>query len=54
MGVSLDVAPGSIRLTVGRDNTKDEIDETLATLKGAIQRLRDMSPLNEAVPVRAR
>lgn len=54
MGVSLDVAPGSIRLTVGRDNTRDEIDETLATLKGAIQRLRDMSPLNEAVPVRAR
>lgn len=38
-------AHGSLRLTLGRENTDEEIDYTLEVLPGIVKKLRDMSPL---------
>lgn len=45
MGVPADVARGSIRFSMGRETTEEEIDLTLKTLVKVVQRLRDMSPI---------
>ena len=45
MGVPDDLARGSLRLTVGKDSTQEEIDRLLAVLSGIVQRLRSLSPL---------
>ena len=47
MGVDAADAQGSIRFSLGRDNTKEDMDYVLAALPPIIQRLRDMSPLYE-------
>jgi cysteine desulfurase len=47
MGVSNDLARGSLRLTVGKDNTQEDIDRLLAVLPGIVQRLRSLSPLSD-------
>lgn len=47
MGVDAADAQGSIRFSLGRDNTKEDIDYVLAVLPPIIQRLREMSPLYE-------
>ncbi|MCL1900921.1 MAG: cysteine desulfurase NifS [Firmicutes bacterium] len=44
-GVPIEVAHGSIRLTIGKSNTIEEIDFTVDTLKTVIEKLRKMSPL---------
>ncbi len=44
MGVPEDLARGSMRLTVGADNTSDQIDHFLETLPGIVSRLRSLSP----------
>jgi cysteine desulfurase len=55
MGVPVDLARGSLRLTVGKDNTQEDIDRLLAVLPGIVQRLRGLSPLagQQADPGRA-
>lgn len=45
MGLSHEVAHGSLRISLGRDNTEEEIDYCLEVLPEIIGRLRDMSPL---------
>jgi cysteine desulfurase len=45
MGVSPEQARGSIRFSLGRENTEEEIDLVLEILPGIIQKLRDMSPI---------
>ena len=45
IGLSHEVAHGSLRLTLGRDNTAAEIDYVLETLPPIVERLREMSPL---------
>lgn len=45
MGISHEVAHGSLRLTLGRANTMADVDYVLEVLPGIIRRLRDMSPL---------
>lgn len=45
MGIDAADAQGSIRFSLGRDNTKEDIDYVLEVLPPIIQRLRDMSPL---------
>jgi cysteine desulfurase len=45
MGIPPEVAHGSLRLTLGRENTEADIDHVLAVLPGIVQKLRDMSPL---------
>jgi len=45
IGHEKSTAHGSLRLTVGKDNTEKDIDFLLDKLPGIIQRIRDMSPL---------
>lgn len=45
MGVPVELAHGSLRLTVGKDNTEEDIAYVLQNLPGIIERLRAMSPL---------
>ncbi len=44
MGLPLELARGSLRLTVGRGNTMEEIDRLLEILPGIVSRLRSLSP----------
>ncbi|MEE8386144.1 MAG: cysteine desulfurase family protein [Dehalococcoidia bacterium] len=44
MGLPLELARGSLRLTVGTDNTREEIDYLLEILPGIVSRLRSLSP----------
>ncbi|MDD5223514.1 MAG: cysteine desulfurase NifS [bacterium] len=48
MGVPTELARGSIRFSLGRENTEEEIDLVLEILPGIIQKLRDMSPIYPA------
>lgn len=45
MGMTHEVAHGSLRITLGRGNTTEEVDYFLELLPEIVQRLRDMSPL---------
>jgi len=45
MGIPRQVAPGSLRLTLGRENTDADVDRVLEVLPPIVQHLRDMSPL---------
>lgn len=47
MGVPPEIAHGSLRLTLGRENTEEEIDAVLDVLVEVVERLRAMSPLYE-------
>lgn len=45
MGLSHEVAHGSLRLTLSDETTEEEIDYVLDVLPRVVQKLRDMSPL---------
>jgi cysteine desulfurase len=45
LGLPPEVAHGSLRLTLGRENTEEDVNYVLETLPGIVQKLRDMSPL---------
>ncbi len=45
MGLPHAIAHGSLRLSLGRENTKEECDRLIEVLPPIIQRLREMSPL---------
>ncbi|MBM7582284.1 cysteine desulfurase [Caldicoprobacter guelmensis] len=45
IGLPHEIAHGSLRLTLGDDNTDEDIDYVLEVLPGIVQRLREMSPL---------
>lgn len=47
IGLPHEIAHGSLRLTLGRENTKEELDYVVDELKKIIERLRNMSPLYE-------
>ncbi|MDP3791274.1 MAG: cysteine desulfurase NifS [Candidatus Omnitrophota bacterium] len=47
MGVDAVNTQGSVRFSLGRDNTKEEIDYVISVLPPIIKRLRAMSPLYE-------
>lgn len=47
MGLSSDIIRGSLRLTLGPDNTLDEVDEVASALPGIVEELRAVSPLRE-------
>ena len=42
-----EIAHGSLRLTLGEETTREEIDFVVETVKKIVQKLRDMSPLYE-------
>ena len=44
-GVSMEQAHSSIRFSLGKETTKEEIDYTVETLKAAVEKLRSWSPL---------
>ena len=48
LGLPHEIAHGSLRLTLGRDTTKEDIDTVIDVLPGIVQRLREMSPLYDA------
>lgn len=45
MGTDVEIAHSSIRMTLGEENTYEQIDYTVECLKKSIKRLREMSPL---------
>ena len=47
IGLEHEIAHGSLRLTLGIDTTKEEIDTTIEELKKIVSHLREMSPLYE-------
>lgn len=48
IGLSHEVAHGSLRLTLGRENNKEDVDYVLSVLPDIVGRLRAMSPLTPA------
>ncbi len=53
MGVPPAIAQGSIRFSLGRDNTAEQVDYVVAELPAIIGRLRAMSPFSEREPFTA-
>lgn len=47
IGLPHEIAHGSLRLTLGEETTREEIDFVVDTIKKIVQKLRDMSPLYE-------
>jgi len=47
MGVEPGMARGTVRLTLGHENTEEDVDRVLRVLPGIVERLRAMSPLYE-------
>lgn len=47
LGIPVEVAHGSLRLSIGAENTEAEIDHIIAAVPPIVQRLRDMSPVWE-------
>lgn len=45
MGVSHEVAHGSVRFSLGRSNTEEDIDKIIEIMPPVVERLRAMSPL---------
>ncbi len=48
LGQSADLSRGSLRLTLGRDNTVEEVDYVLTVLEDLVSRLREMPSLSPA------
>ncbi|MGE5557503.1 MAG: cysteine desulfurase NifS [Bacillota bacterium] len=49
MGICHELAHGSIRFSIGRENTREELDYLMEVLPETIERLRAMSPLYESI-----
>ena len=47
IGLTHEIAHGSLRLTLGEETTMEDIDYTVDQLKRIVERLRSMSPLYE-------
>lgn len=47
IGLPHEIAHGSVRLTLSKETTEEDIDYVVETLKKAVDRLRSMSPLYE-------
>ena len=45
LGLNDELAHSSIRFTLGRWTTEEEIDYTIGLMSNAVQKLRDLSPL---------
>lgn len=48
MGIPVELAHGSLRLTLGKENTQEDIDAICAALPGILEQLRALSPLSVA------
>ena len=45
-GLSYEAAHGSIRFTIGRETTEEDVDYVIEIMPGIVERLREMSPVN--------
>ena len=45
LGIPVETAHGSVRFTLGWDNTPEDVDRVLQVLPPIVRRLRAMSPL---------
>jgi len=45
MQLPVEVCHGSLRLTLGKDNTQDDVDYVVSILPGIVEKLRAMSPM---------
>jgi len=54
MGVPALQAQGSLRLSIGRESTLEEVDQTVDVLKETVRRLRSMSPFHADLKVKRR
>jgi cysteine desulfurase len=50
LGLPLPLCHGSLRLTLGNENTQEDVDYVLSVLPGIVSRLRAMSPLFSEAP----
>ena len=48
LGLKHEQAHGNLRLTLGRENTYEEVDRFLEVLPGVVSKLREISPFSEA------
>lgn len=48
LGIQHSIARGSLRLTLGRENTEQDVDQVLNVLPGVVASLRAMSPFYDA------
>ncbi|MBU1158785.1 MAG: cysteine desulfurase NifS [Candidatus Thermoplasmatota archaeon] len=53
LGLTHEQAHGSLRLTLGRENTYEDVDYLLEALPGVVSKLREISPFNEERPMGA-
>lgn len=51
LGLTHEQAHGSLRVTLGRENTEEEVDYFLDVLPGVVSKLREISPFNEKRPM---
>jgi cysteine desulfurase len=49
IGLTHEIAHGSLRLSFGDDNTLEDVEYLLEEIPKIVSKLRDMSPLYEAV-----
>lgn len=49
LGIPRNIAKGSIRFSLGRKNTLEEINFTIESLKEVVQKLRGMAELEESL-----
>jgi cysteine desulfurase len=49
IGLPHEIAHGSLRLSLGMENTEEEVEKVLEVLPGIVSKLRDMSPLYENI-----
>ncbi|MBQ7840704.1 MAG: cysteine desulfurase NifS [Lachnospiraceae bacterium] len=49
LGVPVEIAHGSLRISLDESNTEEEVDYILQTLPGVVKRLREMSPMWEHI-----
>ncbi|MBC7233128.1 MAG: cysteine desulfurase NifS [Chloroflexi bacterium] len=54
LGLPVEICHGSLRLTLGNENTEEDVDYVLSILPGIIHNLRALSPSYEATPVKER
>nr|MBC7245405.1 cysteine desulfurase NifS [Chloroflexota bacterium] len=54
LGLPVELCHGSLRLTLGNENTDEDIDYVLSILPEIVNNLRALSPFYEAVPAKGR
>ena len=47
LGITNEKARGSLRITLGRENTEEEVDYLLQVLPGVVSKLREISPFSQ-------